>query len=158
MCKEALGFISYRYMVSKTNLSRFLEAQKEAFEIALKEVRKGKKTTHWMWYIFPQIRGLGQSETSKYYAIKDKTEAQEYLNHEILGRRLIEITTELLKLQTSNAVNVFGSIDSLKLKSSMTLFSLLENTNPVFQKVLDKFFSGEKDETTVHLLNQNKSE
>ena len=134
------------------SLSRFLDAQKDTYTIALNEIKKGRKSSHWMWYIFPQIRGLGFSETSKYYAIKDKSEAQEYLNHEILGQRLIEISTALLQLETNNSVTVFGSIDSVKLKSSMTLFSLLENTNPVFQKVLDKFFGGEKDEKTIRIL------
>ena len=134
------------------SLSRFLDAQKDTYAIALNEIKKGRKTSHWMWYIFPQIKGLGFSETSKYYAIKDKREAQEYLNHEILGPRLMEISTALLKLETNNPVSVFGSIDSVKLKSSMTLFSLLENTDPIFQKVLDKFFGGEKDEKTVRIL------
>src|SRR5579885_2152596 len=119
-------------MDSKNNLSRFLEAQKKDFEIALHEIKKGKKTQHWMWYIFPQIKGLGFSEMSKYYAIRDKAEAQEYLNHEILGARLIEISTALLNLNTNDPVSVFGSIDSVKLKSSMTLFSLMENSNSVF--------------------------
>lgn len=141
-------------MNSKNNLSRFTDAQRDAYEIALNEIKRGRKTSHWMWYIFPQIRGLGFSETSNYYAIKDKSEAQEYLNHEILGARLIEISNTLLKLQTSNPIIVFGSIDSVKLKSSMTLFSLLENTNPVFQKVLDKFFGGEKNEKTIQILNK----
>ena len=108
-----------------------------------------------MWFIFPQIRGLGFSETSKFYAIKNKSEATEYLNHEILGPRLIEISTELLKLHSFNSVEIFGNTDSLKLKSSMTLFSQLESENPVFQKVLDKFFGGRKDEKTIQLLNSN---
>lgn len=140
-------------MATKYNLSRFLEAQKDAYEIALKEIKTGRKTSHWMWYIFPQIKGLGQSETSKYYAIKDIREAQEYLDHEILRTRLIDISNALLKLQTNNPVEVFGHIDSVKLKSSMTLFSLIENTNPVFQKVLDKYFDGGKDENTIQLFN-----
>jgi len=140
-------------MTTKKNLTRFLEAQNGVFEDALREIKNGKKTRHWMWYIFPQISGLGFSETSKFYAIKNKSEATEYLNHEILGPRLIEICTELLKLSTQNSVEVFGSIDSLKLKSSMTLFSQLESTNQVFQNVLDKFFGGKKDEKTIQLLN-----
>ncbi|MGZ5191391.1 MAG: DUF1810 domain-containing protein [Flavisolibacter sp.] len=139
-------------MTTKTNLTRFLDAQKENYGVALKEIKNGKKTSHWMWYIFPQIRGLGFSETERFYAIKNKDEATEYLHHDILGTRLVEISTELLKLQTSNSVEVFGQVDSLKLKSSMTLFSILESTNPVFQKVLDMFFGGMKDEKTIQLL------
>ena len=142
-------------MATKYNLLRFLEAQKDVYEIALKEIKNGRKTSHWMWFIFPQIKGLGQSETSKYYAIKNKTEARDYLHHEILGSRLVEISNALLMLQTNNSINVFGHIDSIKLKSSMTLFSLIENENPVFQKVLDKYFNGEKDENTIHLFNTN---
>ena len=139
-------------MTTKNNLSRFLEAQDGVYETALKEVKKGRKTGHWMWYIFPQISGLGFSETSRFYAIKNQAEAAEYLNHEILGTRLVEISAELLNLQTNNPVEVFGNIDSLKLKSSMTLFSLMENSQPLFQKVLDKFYGGRKDENTVQLL------
>ena len=142
-------------MTTQNSLQRFLDAQKEDYEVALKEIKKGRKTSHWMWYIFPQISGLGFSDTAKFYAIKDKNEATEYLNHDIWGKRLIEISTELLKLSTSNSVEVFGHTDSLKLKSSMTLFSLLENTDPVFQKVLDMFFGGMKDEKTIQLLQTN---
>ena len=142
-------------MSTENNLTRFLDAQKGDYEIALKEIKKGKKTSHWMWYIFPQINGLGFSDTAKFYAIKNKDEATEYLHHDILGTRLVEISTELLKLNTSNSIEIFGQVDSLKLKSSMTLFSLLESTNPVFQKVLDKFFGGVKDEKTIQLLNAN---
>jgi uncharacterized protein (DUF1810 family) len=138
-------------MISKNNLRRFLDAQENAYEIALKEIKNGKKTSHWMWYIFPQIDGLGLSETARFYAIKNKEEAVEYIHHDILGKRLVEISTELLKLDTNNSIEIFGQVDSLKLKSSMTLFSLVD-ANPVFQKVLDKFFGGEKDEKTIRLL------
>ena len=142
-------------MTTKNNLTRFLDAQKGSYEIALKEIKKGRKASHWMWYIFPQITGLGLSDTAKFYAIKNRNEAIEYMNHDILGTRLIEISNELLKLPTHNSIEVFGQVDSLKLKSSMTLFSLLENTNPVFQQVLDKFFDGAKDEKTIQLLSVN---
>jgi uncharacterized protein (DUF1810 family) len=138
-------------MISKNNLRRFLDAQQNVYEIALKEIKNGKKTSHWMWYIFPQIDGLGLSETARFYAIKNKEEAVEYIHHDILGKRLVEISTELLKLDTNNSIDIFGQVDSLKLKSSMTLFSLV-GANPVFQKVLDKFFDGEKDEKTIRLL------
>ena len=139
-------------MTTKNNLKRFLDAQDGVYEKALKEVKNGKKTGHWMWYIFPQISGLGISETARFYAIQHQAEANEYLKHDVLGPRLIEISTALLHLQTNNPVEVFGDIDSLKLKSSMTLFSLLEHSHPVFQKVLDKFYAGQKDENTIQLL------
>lgn len=140
-------------MTDENDLTRFVEAQEHVFGTALQEIKNGRKNGHWMWYIFPQISGLGSSETSRFYAIKDMTEAKQYLNHPVLGQRLVEITSELLKLKTGDPVAVFGSIDSLKLKSSMTLFSIIENTNPVFQKVLDKYFGGKKDTNTIRIVN-----
>lgn len=106
-----------------------------------------------MWYIFPQIKGLGFSEISKLYAIADRAEAISYLGHPVLGARLVEISETLLSLGIRDPVRIFGYTDSMKLKSCMTLFSLLKNTHPVFQQVLDVFFSGEKDAKTVQLLN-----
>ena len=97
------------------NLNRFIEAQEEVYENAKNELINGKKQTHWMWYIFPQIKGLGQSETSKYYAINDLNEAKEYLNHEILGNRLIELSKLLIDINVNNIIDVFGVTDSLKL-------------------------------------------
>jgi len=104
-----------------------------------------------MWYIFPQVQGLGFSETSKLYAIKDLEEAKEFLLHPVLGNRLVNLCNELLKLQSDNANSIFGSPDDLKLMSSMTLFSYL-NMNPVFQMILDKFYNGEKDNKTLELI------
>lgn len=138
----------------KTNLNRFLDAQENDYEIALAEIKNGKKQSHWMWYIFPQIAGLGFSDTSKYFAIKDLFEAKEYLNHQILRNRLVEISNELLKLENRNAREIFGSMDDKKLKSSMTLFSQVEGANSVFQKILDKFFVGSQDQKTMQLLNK----
>lgn len=126
----------------------------DSYDAALGEIKAGKKTGHWMWFIFPQIQGLGSSEMARYYAIKDKSEGIQYLHHAVLGNRLIEISRELLRLNTNDAVSIFGHIDSLKLRSSMTLFSLLENTDPVFQQVLDKYFDGEVDPKTLALLNK----
>lgn len=139
-------------MTDQNNLTRFLEAQKQVYEVALQEIKHGKKTGHWMWYIFPQIAGLGYSETTRFFAIRDKAEATQYLNHPVLGTRLFEISSELLNLNISDPIVVFGDIDSLKLKSSMTLFSLVEETNLVFQKVLDKFFNGMKDVNTIRIV------
>ncbi len=139
-------------MPDNKNLKRYLDAQTGVYESALKEIGNGRKIGHWMWYIFPQISGLGFSETSRRYALQNRGEARAYLNHKILGARLIEISETLLRLQTNNPIGIFGSVDSLKLKSSMTLFSLLEPTDPVFQKVLDKFYAGEKDPNTLRML------
>jgi uncharacterized protein (DUF1810 family) len=106
-----------------------------------------------MWYIFPQIKGLGLSSMSKLYAINDLNEAGEYLEHPILCTRLLNISRELLKLPINNANVIFGSPDDIKLKSSMTLFSLVKDSDPVFDLVLKKFFNGEKDRRTVRIVN-----
>src|SRR5687767_9070413 len=119
------------------NLKRFTDAQEGSYETALAEIKKGWKQSHWMWYIFPQIKGLGYSETAKFYAINSLSEAEAYLEHPVLGKRLIEISGELLKLESNDANHILGSPDDLKLKSSMTLFSALPNSGPVFQQVLD---------------------
>jgi uncharacterized protein (DUF1810 family) len=142
-------------MSEEKNLQRFLDAQKTDYQTALSEIRNGRKRSHWMWYIFPQIQGLGFSETSKFYAIKDIKEAGEYLKHSVLGNRLIGICNELLKLESNDAHRIFGSPDDMKLKSSMTLFSSLQN-QPVFQQVLDKFFEGAKDEKTLQIVQRQK--
>lgn len=134
------------------DLKRFLEAQENDFATALAEIRRGRKQSHWMWYIFPQIAGLGFSSTSKFYAVKDRAEAESYLAHPILGKRLIEISNALLEIEGKTANQIFGSPDDVKLKSSMTLFGALENTNPVFQSVLDKYFNGVKDQRTLELI------
>ncbi len=134
------------------DLKRFLEAQETDFAIALAEIRRGRKQSHWMWYIFPQITGLGFSSTSKFYAIKDRDEAESYLAHPLLGKRLIEISNALLEVKGKTANQIFGSPDDAKLKSSMTLFGALENANPVFQLVLDKYFDGAKDRKTIKLI------
>ncbi|WP_367915219.1 DUF1810 domain-containing protein [Leadbetterella sp. DM7] len=136
-------------------LTRFLQAQESTYETALSEIRSGRKVSHWMWYIFPQIKGLGFSKTSRYYAIQGVEEAKAYLNDPVLGFRLREITEELLKLEENDAYKVFGSPDDLKLKSSMTLFAMADNTDRNnFKKVLGKFFNGEIDQRTVEQLKQ----
>ncbi|MDR3227616.1 MAG: DUF1810 domain-containing protein [Prevotellaceae bacterium] len=138
----------------KNKLDKFLEAQKEKYSIALSEIKNGEKESHWMWYIFPQVIGLGRSEISKYYAIKDINEAKMYLDDDTLGTRLIEISNELLKLDNNDAYSIFGFPDNLKLQSSMTLFSQTENTNQVFKQVLNKFFDGKFDNKTLQILNE----
>jgi len=138
-------------MSSEYNLERFIDAKEASYEIALSEIKSGRKKSHWMWYIFPQVQGLGFSETSKFYAIKDIGEAKAFLEHPVLGERLVRICNALLHLESDNAHNIFGSPDDLKLRSSMTLFSSL-NINPVFQKLLEKFFNGIKDDKTLQII------
>jgi uncharacterized protein (DUF1810 family) len=135
------------------DLNRFLTAQERDYERALTEIKNGLKRSHWMWYIFPQIAGLGLSETSRLYAIKDKAEAEAYLLHPILGSRLIEISKALVDLEDNHATRIFGSPDDLKLKSSMTLFAALPGTDPIFTQVLIKYFNGIKDWETLRLIN-----
>jgi uncharacterized protein (DUF1810 family) len=134
------------------NLQRFLTAQQNEYPIALAEIKQGRKRSHWMWYIFPQIAGLGFSETSRHYALKNIEEAHAYLNHPILGSRLIEICTELLNLPTNNATQIFGTPDDMKLRSCVTLFATLPNANSVFQQVLNKFFNEEEDSATLRII------
>ena len=139
-------------MKNENSLQRFLDAQQQDYETALNEVKAGRKRSHWMWYIFPQIQGLGYSETSRYYAIKNREEAIAYLSHPVLGKRLVEICEALLQSNTNDAYKIFGSPDDVKLKSSMTLFGAVDEEQPVFQQVLDKFFGGKRDDTTLRLL------
>lgn len=131
-------------------LERFITAHNGSYEYALKEIKAGHKETHWMWWIFPQYKGLGQSDVSKYYAIQSKEEAQAYLVHPILGRRLRDCMIALLDLKTNDAVEVFGEIDAQKLKSCMTLFGY--SGSVLCTMVLNKFFNGEPDSTTIRLL------
>ena len=134
------------------DLDRFLKGQARNYDAALREIREGCKRSHWMWYVFPQIQGLGYSSTAQYYAIKDLGEAKAYLQHPILRERLLEISGALLQLNTHNASEVFGWPDDMKLRSSMTLFAEAEPTCEVFQKVLDQYFGGKKDENTLSIL------
>jgi uncharacterized protein (DUF1810 family) len=141
-------------MPTSPDLQRFVGAQQRDYDIALAEIKQGKKRSHWMWYIFPQIQGLGFSETSRYYAIKNKEEAIAYLKHPVLSTRLIQICHALLQIPEKNASSIFSYPDDIKLKSSMTLFASLPDADPVFQAVLNKFFNGTKDETTLRILQQ----
>jgi uncharacterized protein (DUF1810 family) len=141
-------------MSKENNLKRFIDAQQSDYQTALTEIKNGKKRSHWMWYIFPQLEGLGFSETAIFYGIKDVSEAEEFLKHPTLGSRLVEISNALLGLQSNNANSILGSPDDMKLKSSMTLFASLPNTNPVFELVLKKFFDGAKDSKTLQLINK----
>lgn len=140
----------------ENNLQRFLIAQDTDYKLALSEIKNGRKRSHWIWYIFPQIQGLGFSETSKYYAIENINEAEAFLKHPILGSRLIAICKALLHLKENNASEVMGSPDDMKLKSSMTLFSVVDNADDVFQAVLNKFFNGEKDQATLQIISEQR--
>ena len=134
------------------HLERFVEAQEAIYATALAELKRGQKRTHWMWFIFPQIDGLGFSETSKYYALKSLDEARRYLAHPVLGGRLLECCKALLQVQGRKAYQIFGSPDDLKLKSSMTLFSEAVVEHAVFEEVLEKYFDGQKDQRTLDIL------
>ena len=137
-----------------SDLSRFIKAQETDYEQALAEIRSGHKRSHWIWYIFPQIDGLGFSSTAKYYAIKDRKEAEDYLKDELLRDRLVEISEALLQLKSDDAGDVMGYPDDLKLRSSMTLFHEVAPEIDVFQKVLAKFFDGKPDQRTIELLEE----
>jgi uncharacterized protein (DUF1810 family) len=133
-------------------LLRFLRAQDEDYEQALSEIRSGRKRSHWMWYIFPQFDGLGSSATSRRYAIRSVAEANAYLDHPVLGQRLIECAEAALGLETQSASKVFGSPDDMKLRSCATLFASVSPPGSVFERMLDKYFGSERDEQTIWLL------
>ena len=137
-------------------LNRFLTAQEQDYDHALSEIRSGRKRTHWIWYIFPQIQGLGFSTNAVYYSITDLQEAAAFLKHPVLGPRLVEISRALLPLSSSNPTQVMGSPDDIKLRSSMTLFSLVPGTDPVFGEVLEKYFGGQRDDRTVAIVSTKR--
>lgn len=134
------------------DLNRFVAAQQRDYPRALEKIKNGRKRTHWMWYIFPQIQGLGMSPTSQFYAIRDLDEAKAFLAHPYLGPNLREISRALLDLETGDAGKVFGWPDDMKLRSSMTLFTNAGKEEPVFPAVLNKFFGGEQDPRTLEIL------
>ena len=134
------------------DLGRFKVAQEWDYQQALSEIRAGRKRSHWIWYIFPQLQGLGRSSMCARYGIKGMGEAEAYLSDEVLRARLIEISQALLELNAQDPVAVMGHIDALKLRSCMTLFSLARNTDPVFQAVLNRYYGGEPDKRTIELL------
>ncbi len=133
-------------------LGRLVQAQNHDYEQALTEVRAGQKRSHWMWYIFPQFDGLGFSPTSRRYAIKSVPEAEAYLADSVLGQRLIECAEAVLSVQGRSATEIFGSPDDVKLWSSATLFAHVSPPGSVFERLLDKYFRGERDDKTLRLL------
>lgn len=140
-------------LVMSAYLTRFHKAQGRMYERALSEIRAGQKQSHWIWFIFPQIEGLGFSETAQYYAIKDLQEAKDYLADPVLGKRLIEISEALLEISSDDPEKVMGYPDDLKLCSCMTLFEAADPTQTVFGKMLEKFYQGKRDEETLKILN-----
>jgi uncharacterized protein (DUF1810 family) len=134
------------------NLERFLEAQKTIYERVTTELRAGQKSSHWMWFIFPQIRGLGHTETSIFFSISSVPEAKAYLNHPVLGPRLRECCELLMQIEGRSASQIFGSPDDLKLRSSMTLFAQVTDRDSIFKRVVKRYFEGQLDQRTLDLL------
>lgn len=139
-------------MNANHDLSRFVSAQEGRYEMAYAELANGRKRSHWMWYIFPQLSGLGSSPMARRYALSGLEEAKAFLAHPLLGTRLVNISALLLGLETNKPTEIFGFPDDIKLRSSMTLFALAYPEEPVFQQVLDRFFGGGKDPLTLRLL------
>ena len=135
------------------SLDRFLEAQERMYETALKEIKNGEKESHWMWYIFPQLRGLGKSQMAYAYGINGIEEAKAYLAHPVLSARLIEITEALLTHKDIYIYNIMGEIDNMKLHSSMTLFALMSEECSIFHQVLNCFYNNKFDTNTLKILN-----
>ena len=133
------------------DLDRFLQAQASDYDRALRELKIGRKRSHWMWYIFPQIDGLGFSSTSNRYAIKSVDEARAYLDHPVLGPRLHECAEAVMRAEGRSATEIFGSPDDMKLRSCATLFASVLPTGSVFERVLTKFYQGERDDKTVRI-------
>lgn len=138
-------------------LSRFLDAQERDYTRAIEEIRSGRKQTHWMWYIFPQFRGLGHSAMAERFAIKSLDEARAYLEHPLLGPRLVECATAVLQVSGRSAHDIFGSPDDLKLRSSATLFAAVSPPGSVFHQLIDAYFDGQPDERTLALAGRGSA-
>ena len=134
------------------DLDRFVRAQERDYEQALSEIRSGQKRSHWMWYVFPQLHGLGFSSTAQKYAIRSVAEAEAYLRHPILGPRLVQIAEAAAGLESRSAVEVFGSPDGMKLRSCATLFARVSPAGSVFERLLVRYFDGEPDAETLRLV------
>ena len=134
------------------DLERFVRAQDGVYEVALTEIASGRKRSHWMWFIFPQLAGLGSSPTSEHFAIRTAAEARAYLAHPILGARLLQCTQAVLSVSGRTAHEIFGHPDDLKLRSSATLFASVSAPGSVFDEVLERYFEGSRDERTLRLL------
>lgn len=139
-------------MQKQFDLNRFLVAQENTYKEALREIQNGQKKSHWMWFIFPQIKGLGFSNYNIFYGIENLEEAQQYYNHPVLGKNLVEITTALLKIENKTALEIMGKPDERKLRSCMSLFSQLPTTSDCFQLVLQKYFDNKLDDRTLEII------
>jgi uncharacterized protein (DUF1810 family) len=137
------------------DLSRFVKAQAQDYDQALTEIRAGRKHSHWMWYVFPQIQGLGTSPTSRHFGIKSAAEASAYLAHPTLGPRLLECAESALRIQGRSALEIFGSPDDMKLRSCATLFASVSSSGSVFHRLIEKYFQGVRDERTIQLLEKS---
>lgn len=147
----------YVEYTSKYNLRRFVDAHRQIYSSALNEIKAGKKQSHWMWYVFPQLRGLGHSSNSKYYGIADRDEALMFLHHPLLGRNLYEITMAMLTIDGKSAEEILGGIDALKFRSSMTLFDCVY-PHDIFSDALQKYYGGKADERTLEMLGTGEPE
>lgn len=143
-------------LYDRFDLGRFIRAQENIYRMALAELQSGQKRSHWMWYVFPQVDGLGYSSTTKYYSIKSLEEAKQYLDHPVLGKRLLECAETVLRVQGRTISQIFGYPDDMKLKSSMTLFASIAGADSVFIRMLEKYFGGERDAMTIHILDELK--
>lgn len=139
-------------MNTTTDLDRFISAQADCYEAVRAELLAGRKTTHWMWFIFPQLDGLGQSVMARRYAIRSRQEAIDYLTHPVLGARLLECTGLMLAVKSKSAFEILGTPDDLKFRSCMTLFAEVAGAESVFIKALDRFHDGKRDARTLELL------
>ena len=135
------------------DLQIFVQAQEDIYEQALAELKNGSKESHWMWFVFPQIAGLGNSEMARKYAIPNLADAKAYLSHDLLGSRLRECTEAVLAVEGRTAHEIFGSPDDVKLKSCMTLFEVADGPDSVFSSILEKYFEGQRDERSLMILN-----
>ena len=144
-------------MTDPYDLNRFVRAQEETYEQALTELERGRKQSHWMWFIFPQLDGLGSTPISRFYSIKSEDEARAYLAHPVLGPRLTQCAEAILAVDGKSATAILGSPDDLKLRSCATLFAHVSPPGSVFERVLDKFYSGERDPATLRLLASRRS-
>ncbi|HAL39562.1 MAG TPA: DUF1810 domain-containing protein [Polaromonas sp.] len=140
------------FNLTNNGLERFVDAQGPVYDSVFKELASGRKATHWMWFIFPQLKGLGRSPIAKHFGIESRDEALAYWKHSVLGKRLLECTTLVLAQRNTTAHDIFGSPDELKFKSCMTLFAQVAPEEPVFKQALERFFEGTPDEGTLKLM------
>jgi uncharacterized protein (DUF1810 family) len=138
--------------MDRFNLQRFVDAQAPVWDDVRAELEQAAKRTHWMWFVFPQLAALGRSSVAKFYGISGADEARAYLEHPLLGPRLLECCGVLLKLTGVSARQVFGDVDAMKLRSCLTLFDAVSSSTPIFKDCLDSYFGGERDSLTMHLL------